>query len=439
MTINDWPKSLAAWERTKGSLPGGVSTGVRAHAKPHPIFFHSGAGAELTDVDGNVYVDFVLGWGPDIIGHGHPALVSAVSEQVARGATFGSGHTYEYLAAEAVLRAYPCFDRVLFSNSGSEADQVALRLARAQTGRQKIVKFSGHYHGWTDPVLLGYRPAQAGGGERPPLESRGQSENAARDTVVVDAEDVDMLRRTLTQQDIAAVVLEPVLCNSGVIEPPPGYLAAVRELCDETGTILIFDEVITGFRIAFGGAVEKYGVVPDLCVLGKAIAGGLPLSAVVGPSRLLDATQQGVVHAGTYNGNPVVLSAAVATLGVLAQEGVYRRLEEQGRRLAAGLREQLRLAGMVGAVNQVGPIVQCSLGVPEVTTFAEFRAADNATYDRVLVELLRRGVFTLSGGRWYLSTEHTDAQIDHTVAMFGEALAAVAAAGVSDGGTGATT
>lgn len=434
MTINDWPESLAAWERTKGSLPGGVSTGVRAHAQPHPIFFRSGAGAELTDVDGNVYVDFVLGWGPNIIGHGHPALVSAVSEQVAHGATFGSGHAYEYLAAEAVLRAYPCFDRVLFSNSGSEADQVALRLARATTGRQKIVKFSGHYHGWTDPVLLGYRPPQTDGSERPMLESLGQSENAARDTVVVDAEDVDALRRTLAQRDIAAVLLEPVLCNSGVIEPPPGYLATVRELCDETGTVLIFDEVITGFRIAFGGAVEKYGIVPDLCVLGKAIAGGLPLSAVVGPRRLLDTTQHGVVHAGTYNGNPVVLSAAVATLGVLAQDGVYRRLDEHGRRLATGLRERLRSAGMIGTVNQVGPIVQCALGVPEVTTFAEFRAADSATYDRVLVELLRRGVFALPGGRWYLSTEHTEAQIDLAVEKFGEALAAIDAAGVRDSG-----
>ncbi len=437
MFVDDWPESRAAWERTKGSLPGGVSTGVRARAKPHPIFFRSGAGAELTDVDGNVYVDFVLGWGPDIIGHGHPALVAAVSRQVAEGATFGSGHPYEYLAAEAVLRAYPCFDRVLWSNSGSEADQVALRIARASTGRQKIVKFSGHYHGWTDPVLLGYRPSRTDAHDRPMLESRGQSENAARDTVVLDAQDVDALRRTLAQRDIAAVLLEPVLCNSGVIEPPPGYLATVRELCDETGTVLIFDEVITGFRIAFGGAVEKYGIVPDLCVLGKAIAGGLPLSAVVGPSRLLDTTQQGVVHAGTYNGNPIVLSAAVATLEVLAHDGVYRRLEDQGNRLAAGLREQLRRAGAVGAVNQVGPIVQCALGVPEVSTFAQFRATDSTTYDRVLVELLRRGVFALPGGRWYLSTEHTDEQIDRSVAVFGEALAAATAADAGDGGRGA--
>lgn len=422
MPVTEWPKSMEAWTRTKRSLAGGVSTGLRAQARPHPIFFSGGAGARLTDLDGNSYLDYVLGWGPNIIGHGHPELVAAVQAQIAHGATYGSGHEFEYLAAEAVLEAYPRFDRLVWSNSGSEAAQVALRIARGATGRQKFVKFAGHYHGWTDPVLVGYRGGRAGSATA--TESLGQSENASRDAVVLEWGNLDAVRSALAGSDIAAVVLEPVLCNSGVIEPPAGYLEGVRQLCTETGTVLIFDEVITGFRVAFGGAVAKYGVVPDLSVLGKAIAGGLPLSAVVGRSELLDLTLKGVVHAGTYNGNPVVLTGAVATLGVLRREGTYDRLDALGRRLAAGLGDQLARYGVVGAVNQVGPVVQCALGVTSVRTFAEFMSADTKAYDSLLVELLRRGVFALPGGRWYLSTEHTENDIDTTVEIFGEALAA---------------
>jgi glutamate-1-semialdehyde 2,1-aminomutase len=423
MLVTEWPKSMEAWTRTKRSLAGGVSTGLRAQARPHPIFFSGGAGARLTDLDGNSYLDYVLGWGPDIIGHGHPELVKAVQEQVQHGATYGSGHEFEYLAAEAVLDAYPCFDRLVWSNSGSEAAQVALRIARAATGRQKFVKFAGHYHGWTDPVLIGYRGPRPG--SETDTESLGQSENASRDAVVLEWGNLDDVRAALAGSDIAAVVLEPVLCNSGVIEPPDGYLEGVRKICTETGTVLIFDEVITGFRIAFGGAVAKYGVTPDLAVLGKAIAGGLPLSAVVGKSELLDLTQSGVVHAGTYNGNPIVLTGALATLSVLKREGTYDRLEALGRRLASGLEDQLERHGVVGAVNQVGPVVQCALGVTAIRTFREFMAADTNTYDLLLVELLRRGVFALPGGRWYLSTEHTERDIDMTVQIFGEAIAAI--------------
>jgi glutamate-1-semialdehyde 2,1-aminomutase len=414
---------MEAWTRTKRSLAGGVSTGLRAQARPHPLFFSGGRGPRLTDLDGNSYLDYVLGWGPNILGHGHPALARAVQEQVTKGATYGSGHEYEYLAAEAVLGAYPCFDRVIWSNSGSEAAQVALRIARGATGRQSFVKFAGHYHGWTDPVLLGYRSGRANSPSG--AESLGQSENAARDAIVLEWGDLSGLATVLAGSDVAAVVLGPILCNSGVIEPPAGFLDGVRRICDETGTVLIFDEVITGFRVDFGGAVAKYGIVPDLAVLGKAIAGGLPLSAVVGKSELLDMTQRGVVHAGTYNGNPIVLTAAVATLGVLGQPGTFERLEALGDRLASGLRDQLARHDLVGAVNQVGPIVQVGLGVPAIRTFQEFMAADSATYDLLLVELLRRGVFALPGGRWYLSTEHTDQDIDETVGIFAVAVDAV--------------
>ncbi len=240
----EWPQSQLMWERAKRSLSGSVSTGLRAASKPHPIFFTGGAGATMTDVDGNVYIDYVLGWGPNILGHGNPRLVAAVTEQIARGATYGAGHRYEIEAAEALLALYPAFDRVLWSNTGTEADLSALRIARAATGRQRFVKFTGHYHGWSDTMLLGYRTFDEGGDVVP--ETKGQSAQALGEMHLAPWGDVDALRALLeSDADIAAVILEPALCNSGVIAPPEGFLEGVRELCTRHGVVLIFDEVIT--------------------------------------------------------------------------------------------------------------------------------------------------------------------------------------------------
>jgi glutamate-1-semialdehyde 2,1-aminomutase len=425
VTIDSWPRSALAWERAKKSLGGGVSTGMRASMKPHPLFFSGGAGPRLTDIDGNTYLDYVLGWGPVILGHGHPDLTAAVSATLPKGATYGAGHALEYEVAEQVINAVPGAERVLWSNTGSEAVQVALRLARAATGRQRFVKLLGHYHGWSDSVLLGYRPDAAGSLGSP--GTRGQSATAMADVELVEWGDLNAVAAVLNDpaMDAAALVVEPVLCNSGVIVPPDGYLDGLRELCDTTGTVLVFDEVITGFRIARGGAAERYGVRPDLVVLAKAIAGGLPMAAVAGRADLIDQTTNGVVHAGTYNGNPVVLAAAAATLDVLARAGTYDRFESSAAMLADGFRSAFVRHRVVGAVNQVGPVVQCSIGVPAVDTFAQFLGSDQATYDRLLVQLLRRGIFALPGGRWYLSTAHTDDDVGHTIDIFDQALAAV--------------
>lgn len=418
--ITDWPNSKQAWERAKSSLSGGVSTGLRSQSKPHPIYFSGGNGATLTDIDGHRYTDFVLGWGPSILGHGNPALSEAVKRQIDLGATYGSGHRLEYEVAETILAAYPKMDQLLWSNTGTEADLAALRIARAATKRTGYVKFEGNYHGWSDPMLTGYRTA-AGEPRRP--ESLGQPEDTIELAHLVPWGDLDGARTVLQRNsDIAAVILEPVLCNSGVIEPPEGFLSGLRELCDEHGVVLIFDEVITGFRIAYGGAVERYGVDPDIVVLAKGIAGGLPLSAIVGRKEYIDTTQHGVVHAGTYNGNPLSLAAAKATLNELQRPGTFARLEALGRRLAAGFRQALQDRDIVAAVNQVGPIVQCGLGVSSLTTFAEFMSLDQTRYDRLLVALLRRGVFALPGGRWYLSTAHTEELIDDCIAQFADAL-----------------
>lgn len=425
--IDSWPTSARFWDRAKASMPGGVSTGMRASMKPHPLFFRGGRGASLMDVDGNSYLDYVLGWGPVILGHGHPALTEAVARRLPLGATFGAGHELEYLAAEAVLEAVPGAERVLWSNTGSEADQIALRLARAATGRHRFVKMFGHYHGWSDAFLLGYRPDAEGRLDR--QGTRGQHRTAVSDVSLAPWGDLDALTSILKDpaEDIAAVFVEPVLCNSGVIAPPDGYLAGLRALCDETGTLLVFDEVITGFRIARGGAAEVYGVQPDLVVLAKALAGGYPVAAVAGRAAVLEQSTRGVVHAGTYNGNPVVLAAVLATIRALSEPGVYPAFEDGGRRLADGMRKGLDRYGVTAAVNQVGPVVQVLPGADRCDTFTQFLTGDQQWYDAVTVELLRRGVFALPGGRWYLSTAHTQADVDTTVQAFDEAVVATVA------------
>lgn len=423
--ISSWPLSEAAWRRTQASLAGGVSTGLRASMKPHPLFIEAGHGASITDIDGNTYTDYVLGWGPVILGHAHPGLNAAVSARVGLGATYGSGHLLEAEAAEAVLALVPGAERVLWTNTGSEANQIALRLARAYTGRRRFVKFRGHYHGWSDPFLLGYRPDAHG---ELGLGSDGQHPDALDDVELVDWGDLDALTRVMDEagNDVAAVFLEPVLVNSGVVAAPEGFLAAVRELCDRTGAVLVFDEVITGFRVARGGAVEKYGVTPDVVVLAKAIAGGYPLAAVAGKASIIELVTRGVVHAGTYNGNPIVLAAAVATLEALGAPGVYEAFERRGRLLATGLREAFEGYGIAVTVNQVGPIVQVVPAVADAHDFEAFMRADQAFYERFIVEMLRRRQFILPGGRWYISTAHTDDDIMATVAASRQALAALA-------------
>lgn len=426
-TIESWPGSEQRWERARRTLGGGVSTGMRASMKPHPLFFSHGAGSHLIDVDGNDYVDYVLGWGPVILGHAHPELVRVVGEQLPLGQTFGSGHHWEYEVAEQVVDAIPGVERVLWSNTGTEANQVALRLARAFTGRRKFIKFEGHYHGWSDTMLLAYRPDAQGSLDG--LGSRGQNPQSRDDVVVLPWNDIEAVRAALSDpdNDIAAVFTEPVLCNSGVLPPAEGFLAELRQVTEETGTLLIFDEVITGFRIAYGGGAQRFGVRPDLVVLAKAIAGGFPLAAIGGRADIIEQMTAGVVHAGTYNGNPVVLAAAAATLSVLRGPGVYETFEKLSGQLVTGFTDAFARHGVAAEVHHVGPVVQTTPGRREVGAFGEYLAGDWAFYDDVTVELLRRGIFTLPGGRWYLSTAHDADDVARTVAAFDEALGAVVA------------
>jgi glutamate-1-semialdehyde 2,1-aminomutase len=312
---------------------------------------------------------------------------------------------------------------VLWSNTGTEANQSALRLARAFTGRQRFVKFGGHYHGWQDSVLVNYRGDGATRVPQPSSGTRGQSRAAMSDVSVARFNDLDSVRSLLADRsaDIAAVIVEPVLCNSGVLLPEAGFLEGLRELCTETGTVLIFDEVITGFRLALGGAAEYFSVTADLTIMAKAIASGFSLAAIGGRADIIDQVNNGVVHAGTYNGNPIALAAAQATLGYLARERPYEVISARAARLAEGATSALAAEGIRGHAHSVGPIVQVALGTDRVEAFDQYLNADWALYNRLIVALLRRGQFVLPGGRWYLSTAHTDADISQSLDAFVDA------------------
>lgn len=427
MTLRErqWPSSKEAFSRAKKTLGGGVSTGMRASMRPHPIYFERGKGSKLWDIDGNDYIDYVLGWGPVILGHSHPVVAAAVGKQLEIGQDYGACHRAEYEVSEKLCSIVPGLERVLWSNTGSEADQTAIRLARAVTGRQRILKFEGHYHGWSDQLLIGYRPD--GRGTLHSLGSRGQSRRVVDDIELVAWNDIDACRRVLTikSNDIAAVICEPVLCNSGVILPKPRFLEELRSLCTETATILIFDEVITGFRLSYGGAVSRFGVDPDLVVYAKAIANGFSLAAVGGKGDIIDEVMNGVVHAGSYNGNPIALAAASATLGELGLAGTYERLDNLASQLAVGMATAFEANSIPGTAHHVGPIVQCASGREPLQDFTGFINRDWAWYNRLAEELLKRGVFVMPGGRWYISTAHTEKDIDLTIGAFDEALANV--------------
>ncbi|NLH43307.1 MAG: glutamate-1-semialdehyde 2,1-aminomutase, partial [Planctomycetes bacterium] len=344
-------KSIAAFEQARRYMPGGVNSPVRAFGGVglNPLFIARAEGSRIFDIDGNEYIDYVGSWGPMILGHSHPAVVAAIEAAARRGTSFGAPTQAETELAWRIVRAFGSIEKLRLLSSGTEAVMTAIRLARAYTGRDTIVKMAGCYHGHSDSLLV-----QAGSGlaERGTAASPGVPETLAALTVVVPYNDLETLEQAFRKQpgDIAAVLVEPVAANMGVVAPEPGYLEAIRRLCHENGSLLIFDEVISGFRVAFGGAQERYGVRADLTCLGKIVGGGMPLAVVGGRADIMDqlAPLGHVYQAGTLSGNPLATAAANATLGILeedrtngthATDGVYARLESSGAELEAGLAE----------------------------------------------------------------------------------------------------
>lgn len=413
-------------------LPGGVSSNFRLGISPTPLVFDHAEGPYLHDADGNRLIDYYLGMGPMILGHKPQAVVEAVQAQLGKGILFGGQSEVEFEAAELLCGMLPSAERVRFSSSGSEAVQAALRLARAITGRGTIVKFEGHYHGWLDNVLWSVAPApDRMGGEAAPVPqagTEGQDELAGQRVEVLSWNRLDLVEERLDRGDVAALIMEPAMCNTGAIFPAAGYLEGVRQACSKAGTVLIFDEVITGFRVSAGGVQQRLGVTPDLTIFGKAVASGFPVAGLAGKAALMDEFASGrkVMHGGTYNSQSIAMAATVATLKALKAPGTYDKLEQRGARLMEGVRSALAAAGVPATVTGFPQIFHVGFGLTAAPrNYRDIIATDRAGYVRLTTALLERGVRVLERGAWFISTEHDDAVIDETIASLKGALASL--------------
>jgi len=430
-----YARSVAMQVRAKTVLAGGVSSNFRYHPHPAPLVITHGKGAEAWDSDGNRYIDYIMGNGPAIHGYAHPAIVEATTRALEIGEGFASVSEPEVALGEAMVDVIPCAQRVRFEVSGTLADQIAIRLARAHTGRNAILKFEGHYHGWADTAFVSVRPPlnAAGPAERPAAVpgSQGQALTPSGDVIVSSFNDIAALERTFAEagERIAAVILEPTSCNTGVIEPDPEFLASVRRLCDDHGALLIFDEVITGFRLSLGGGQEFFRVTPDLAVFAKAMGGGAPIAMVAGRADVMDRVMTGVVHGGTYNATGSALAAAAASLELLrADDGAaYPLLFERSRRLMDGLRDAADRHGLPLLVQGPGPVF-CTVFSDQsaVRTYRDYKASDEALRLRFLEALQDRGIRTKTNGTWFPSLAHTPEDIDTTISAADDALAELA-------------
>ncbi len=425
-------KSAQLLERAQKVLASGVSSEFRKYNHPHAIFYSHGEGSYVYDVDGNKYLDFTLSQGPLIAGHSHPHVVSAVAEYSATGQLYAGQHLKEVELAEKLNNLIPSAELMRFCLDGSTAVQTAFRIARSKTGKQKFIRFEGHYHGWLDNVAWGISAPSAdalGSREEPNAFpwSQGLSDGSREEFIVLPWNDLEVVRKTLAErhEEVAALITEPVMCNSGCIPPAEGFLQGLRDLCTEYGIALIFDEVITGFRLGLSGAQGYFGVTPDLSVFAKALASGYPISAVVGKREWMDELASArVIHAGTMNSGNATVAAALATIEVLEQDpDTHVRMFALSGRLMVGLRRAAQKAGQNLLVQGVGPIfITAFTSLPQLHDFRDTLAGDKAKLGRFVAGLHDRGVRVIGRGLWYISAVHTEQEIDHAIAVAEEVL-----------------
>ncbi len=421
-------KSLSAWKNSQQFIPGGVNSPVRNFGKvgEHPRFIDRGNGCKIYDIDGNDYIDYVASWGPLILGHAHPSIVSAVSHAAGRGTSFGAPTVLETELAEIIVDAVPSIEKVRLVNSGTEATMSAIRVARGYTGRSKILKIDGCYHGHVDYLL-----AKAGSGVATfgLSDSGGVPEDFARNTLTIPFNDAEALKTTVeaNPDEIACLILEPIMGNMGIIPPRDGYLNEIREITEQHGIVLIFDEVITGFRVAYGGAQSLYNVTPDMTCLGKIIGGGLPVGAYGGKREIMKcvAPEGDVYQAGTLSGNPLAVTAGLTTLKELAKPGIYDRLEKSASVLANGLADATKKHGIDAWHSRVGSMLMLYFTSETVTDADGARTADTNRFREYFWGLLEQGVYVAPSQfeAGFVSLVHSEEDIDKTIQVASEVLA----------------
>jgi glutamate-1-semialdehyde 2,1-aminomutase len=413
-------KSQALFLKARELMPGGVNSPVRAFRAVggDPIFMASGKGSSMTDIDGKSYIDYVLSWGPLIVGHAHPEVVEAIVRAAESGTSFGACTPREVEMAERIIEAYPSIERVRLVNSGTEATLSALRLARAATGREKILKFEGCYHGHGDSLLV---KAGSGVATLGLPDSPGVPQALAKLTITIPFNNVNALEEAfhVHRNELAAVIIEPIVGNMGCIPPRPGFLQKLRTLTQEQGTILIFDEVMTGFRVAYGGAQQLYKIDPDLTTLGKVIGGGLPVGAYGGKARLMEmiAPSGPVYQAGTLSGNPLAVAAGLKTLEILRRPGIYDRLNLLAGKLATGFYAEAARQSLAVTINQIGAMFTVFLAADPVFDSGTASKADKAAYGIFFRTLLDSGVYFPPSQfeAAFISTAHSEGDVTKTL------------------------
>ncbi|MGF1505737.1 MAG: glutamate-1-semialdehyde 2,1-aminomutase [Anaerolineae bacterium] len=412
-------------------MPGGVNSPVRAFkgVGGTPLFIERGEGPYLYDADGNRYVDYVLSWGPLILGHAHPNVVEAVAKQAARGTSYGAPTDLEIQLAQIVTQMVPSMQMLRFVNSGTEATMSAIRVARAYTGRDKFIKFDGNYHGHADSLLV-----QAGSGVATfgLPNSPGVPQGATQDTLTCAYNDLDGVRATFEAypEQIAAIIAEPVAANMGFVLPKPGFLEGLRALCDEFGALLILDEVMTGFRVALGGAQDAFGIEPDLTTLGKVIGGGLPVGAYGGKRSIMEVVSPvgPMYQAGTRSGNPLAMAAGLATLTTLREEGLFERVVAVTDRVHAAIKEAAADAGVSLQTAQAGTMFGLYFSEAPVTNYSEAKASDTMRYATYFHALVEEGVYVAPSAfeAGFTSIAHEGEALDHTIEAVRRAFQRVA-------------
>ena len=429
-----YSKSAELLERSKKVLAGGVSSEFRKYNHPHAIFYTHGKGSHLFDVDGNDYLDFTLSQGPLILGHSHPHVLKSVADYSEEGQLFAGQHIKEIELAETLNRIIPSAELMRFCLDGSEAVQTALRVARAKTGKQKFLRFEGHYHGWLDNVAWGISTPSVdalGSKENPNVFpwSAGLPEHAKDEFIILPWNDLDLVKKTLADHhhEIAAIITEPIMCNNGCIVPQEGFLQGLRDLCDQYGIALIFDEVITGFRMSIGGSQRYFGITPDMSIFAKAMGSGYPISAIVGKREWMSLIEDAkVIHAGTMNSSNPTIAAALATIEVLEKENPYERMFRFGNKLMDGLRKAAAANNHNLLVQGPGPMF--NIGFTNLKSVNDYR--DTLSYDRAklgkfISAMHDERVRIIGRGLWYISAAHTEADIDHAIEVSARVMGSI--------------